>query len=970
MVKIYSRYSQLHAFGTITSPPSNVVFSSESDCAVTGALEAVKVWNLRRATEVASYVLPDQRKAVVSQVAASPDRIHVAAGYSDGSVVIWNLRTGGVDHHFQGHKSRVTCLSFDRVGYVLVSGSLDTNVIVWDLVSGAGLFKCRGHKNAITCVRFWEQEDKKVVSSSKDGLVKVWDMDTQHCVWTITGHPSEVWGFDINPEQTRLATVCEDKVRFYKLGEAESVEPKGEGECGILYYGSIDRRVKSRASSVRFNADGSVLAVQSAGRGIEVLRCFSEEEVEERCKKRRKKEKRRLKKQYEQRLREYEQALQQLKTLSRDQHPVRPVMSSVEKCTVPSDEYMHCQIVWTSSKFQSMDFSPTRASSLLVSLTDNVIECYRLALRTGGEEGEEAGAEEEGDSLGRHDGVDGIGPTEEEVGGGSESRVVASVNLPGHRGDVRCLTLSGDAEMLVSASNGCVKVWNTRTTSCIRTVQSGYGLSLAMVPGDRHLLVGTRTGHLEVFDLQSAQMLERVPAHTGPIWSVQMLPNREAGFLTASADKTLKFWRLEAVRGSEESPVARQSAFSVVQDRTCEMEDDILFAKIDGRGKLLALALLDGTVRILDGSTLKLFHSLYGHRLPVLGLDMSDDGTLIVTGSADKNVRIWGTDFGDCHKSIFAHDDSVTQVVFVPKTHYFFSSGKDGLVKFWDADKFELVLTLSGHTSEVWAMAISADGNLLATGSHDRGIRVWARTDDQVVVQDEREAEQERNWLDALEDEDRFQLVDNTTQSDKASRLTASSAKSGERLLDALELIKVEGENWALYHRDVKRLLDSGDKNAAKHVRPPPSSELTRGKDPSDYLIDVVKGIKQSEMEECLLLLPFSHVLTLIELIKTWVSQRFDLIELCSSILCFLLRIYHAQIIANKSAHATLLAIRSHTRRQLFQYKEILGSNQAAMNHMKQKMELACQAKFFDIREQEFVKKGQKRQKKTPGYWE
>jgi hypothetical protein len=43
-------------------------------------------------------------------------------------------------------------------------------------------------------------------------------------------------------------------------------------------------------------------------------------------------------------------------------------------------------------------------------------------------------------------------------------------------------------------------------------------------------------------------------------------------------------------------------------------------------------------------------------------MDISYDSTLIVTGSADKNVRIWGLDFGDCHKSLFAHDDTVMQV--------------------------------------------------------------------------------------------------------------------------------------------------------------------------------------------------------------------------------------------------------------------------------------------------------------------
>ena len=34
----------------------------------------------------------------------------------------------------------------------------------------------------------------------------------------------------------------------------------------------------------------------------------------------------------------------------------------------------------------------------------------------------------------------------------------------------------------------------------------------------------------------------------------------------------------------------------------------------------------------------------------------------MVTGSSDKNIRIWGMDFGDCHRSIFAHNDSIMAV--------------------------------------------------------------------------------------------------------------------------------------------------------------------------------------------------------------------------------------------------------------------------------------------------------------------
>lgn len=72
---------------------------------------------------------------------------------------------------------------------------------------------------------------------------------------------------------------------------------------------------------------------------------------------------------------------------------------------------------------------------------------------------------------------------------------------------------------------------------------------------------------------------------------------------------------------------------------------------------------------------------------------------------------------------------SVMAVQFVRNTHYVFSVGKDRLVKYWDADKFELLLTLEGHHSYVWCLAISNRGDFLVTGSNDRSIRRWDRTD-------------------------------------------------------------------------------------------------------------------------------------------------------------------------------------------------------------------------------------------------
>ncbi len=60
-------------------------------------------------------------------------------------------------------------------------------------------------------------------------------------------------------------------------------------------------------------------------------------------------------------------------------------------------------------------------------------------------------------------------------------------------------------------------------------------------------------------------------------------------------------------------------------------------------------------------------------------MDISSDSTLLASGSADKNLKIWGLDFGDCHRSLFAHGDSVMAVAFQPNTHYVFTASEEPL---------------------------------------------------------------------------------------------------------------------------------------------------------------------------------------------------------------------------------------------------------------------------------------------------
>lgn len=59
-------------------------------------------------------------------------------------------------------------------------------------------------------MKFLEAGDQ-LITSSKDSLVKLWDLQTQHCVETLVGHRSEVWSLDVSPDETLLVTGSADR---------------------------------------------------------------------------------------------------------------------------------------------------------------------------------------------------------------------------------------------------------------------------------------------------------------------------------------------------------------------------------------------------------------------------------------------------------------------------------------------------------------------------------------------------------------------------------------------------------------------------------------------------------------------------------------------------------------------------------------------------------------------------------------
>lgn len=421
-------------------------------------------------------------------------------------------------------------------------------------------------------------------------------------------------------------------------------------------------------------------------------------------------------------------------------------------------------------------------------------------------------------------------------------------------------------------------------------------------------------------------MYTNTDAHSGSaIWSIAIRPDGK-GFMTGSADKTVKFWNFQVVANGLHAEVDRQLVLP--SDVLCVRYNPV---KSANSTLLVAVGLLDNTVRIFYEDSCKLFLTLYGHKLPIMCLDICYDSTIIVTGSADKTVKIWGMDFGDCHRSLVAHDDSVTCVKFQPNTHYFFTTSKDGTMKYWDADRFEQILYFTGHKGSIWGLEIAQDGSTIYTSGQDRSIRIWKRSDDLVFIEEEKEKMIEAQVDQSLDGKNN--QIEGTGQGvTVASTLTnVESARSGELLMEAIDLVESEialQEEYAAQHPTNET---SEPKNKKKKVETNP---LMLGLSPFQYLQRALRMIKAPDLEPALLVLPFHYVKRFIGLLVKLSKTGLD-VELCCRCAVFLLLTHQSQISTTSTLLPELSALKEVLKSCMNGYRQLIGTNNAGLTYVQ-----------------------------------
>ncbi|ODV89955.1 hypothetical protein CANCADRAFT_31064 [Tortispora caseinolytica NRRL Y-17796] len=888
MVKSYWKYEQSSVFGNIVSD-CNICWISGNKVAV-GSLESVIVWDLKTSSKTV-FSSADLTSAVTYLSLVSEDVI--AAGYNDGSIRLWDSRTADVLISFTGHRSRVTSLIPDHSQTRLASGAADGSIIVWDLVSEEGLYKLNGHKGQINGMRIIGDDQNFMLSCAKDGLLKLWDLDSQHCSDTVVAQKSDCWALEISPDNMYcLAGGDSSDISVWQINTNAT-----EGSR-LQSLGAIARQAhtKDRVLGIHFHPDNAYFVTHGVAPSIELWKIRTPAETTKAVarKRRRRREK------------NPELTDEHLADLIPDNN-IADVLVSV--AIIPVSPYKVRSIAWLPGS--SLD--KRSKLHLAIAYKSNLIDSYSITFHEQNKSAERATSE-------KH----------------------LAVDLPGHRTDIRTLSLSADNSILSSASNGQLKIWNVKTGNCIRTIETGYALCSAFLPGDTLVVIGTKEGTISLYDIASSSIVSSVKAHDGAVWSMHLSPDG-VNLVSGGADKMLRFWAFKPTKEIVPGTERYIDTIKIKETRNAKITDDILSVRYSPDNNYVAASLLDNTVKVFYNDTLKYYLTLYGHKLPVLAMDISYDSKLIITSSADKNIKIWGLDFGDCHRSLFAHQDSITAVAFEQNTHHFFSASKDRVIKYWDGDKFECIQKLTGHQSEIWAMTIANNGSFVVSASHDRSIRVWKQSDEEIFLEEAREQELEETY-----ENDFFSALDQAngdpsddTETQAVSKQTIETLKAGDRFLEALDLCYDDEMKHKAYYEALSagQTIAKPDRNIVFTFQNDVSAE--------QYLLSVIEKVPIHQLGDALLILPFDRVIPLLTFINKWAKSGKHPALICR-ILYSVIRMFQNQLVTSSECRSVLEEVYKNLSHSLRRVKDEMGYNLAGLNVIRRYQGTMSQHEFQD----------------------
>ncbi|MCP5068375.1 MAG: PQQ-binding-like beta-propeller repeat protein [bacterium] len=158
--------------------------------------------------------------------------------------------------------------------------------------------------------------------------------------------------------------------------------------------------------------------------------------------------------------------------------------------------------------------------------------------------------------------------------------------------------------------------------------------SIAVSPDGERVAVALRSSRIQVLDAQSGETLQVLIGHRDSIFGLSWV--NESTLVSGSKDKRILYWDL---------------AVDPPNSRLLHQGDRYVTAiAVDPAGALLAAALEDHRIGLIEIESGRLLRLLAGHTAPIQALEFAMQGSRLISAGNDARVLVWNVGISEEEK--------------------------------------------------------------------------------------------------------------------------------------------------------------------------------------------------------------------------------------------------------------------------------------------------------------------------------
>ena len=281
------------------------------------------------------------------------------------------------------------------------------------------------------------------------------------------------------------------------------------------------------------------------------------------------------------------------------------------------------------------------------------------------------------------------------------------------------IACSPDGQYLAGGSIACeAKIWDLASRSPLHSITGHFSQvkCLDISPDETQLATGGTDGRIIVWDLSNGSLLQALKPHTNYVSSV-LFSRDGRTLMSASLDGSIRSWNLTAendhqvIRSDQSRPV-----YSMVSD-----PEHHRLVTGDSHGR----------IQFQDPLEPSIDHEFESGQDKIHQILLNPDGSTMASLSRNQtSLHIWDPVSEDLVKTLDVDGSTVWSATFSPEGSTIWAGTRFGTLGAYDTSSWKTrwKTPTPDPYHYVLCMAVSPDGQILATGANDGVLRLWNAT--------------------------------------------------------------------------------------------------------------------------------------------------------------------------------------------------------------------------------------------------